>query len=185
MNSMALTVKQIEEALHRTKRAQRMIVGEGGHSEHPDCVRICIAWFSAQRRGKLTAHRPIKHIIEAWGGRYVSMLDVMTAADMLDLGSRYERLRISSKFVFPSVFRISEMGQAFAHPNYCSVHDLRAKSASEEILNYLEFYKSAEGGEDLEGATLTYTEVGRRLVAGRSGTEAHECYPWSLCVTAE
>jgi hypothetical protein len=54
------------------------------HHEHDDCIRIAYEWLDAQTKTKDVTKkgRPLKHIIEKWGGRYVSQDDVEVAAQM-------------------------------------------------------------------------------------------------------
>ena len=50
--------------------------------EHDDCIYITYQWLDAQRKLKGLANKRIalKHVIENWGGRYVSQSDVEIAA---------------------------------------------------------------------------------------------------------
>lgn len=90
--------------------------------EHPDCVRIAGEWLDAQRRTKTTTTArwpaPLKHLIEAWGLRYVTEDDVTTAARLLCLRGRYPFFNIRSELTLPSCERLCGIGEAGAHPGY-------------------------------------------------------------------
>lgn len=91
------------------------------HHEHPDCIRIAFEWLSAQTliekpNGK---KRALKHLIENWGGRYVSTSDVEVAATMLPgLYGEYPCYNISSRLVEPSQSRLEGVGEAHTHSKH-------------------------------------------------------------------
>lgn len=55
---------------------------DGHHHEYNDCIRIAYEWLDAQKKTKGTTRTgfALKHLIEQWGGRYVSTSDVCVAA---------------------------------------------------------------------------------------------------------
>jgi hypothetical protein len=89
-----------------------------GHFEHNDCIRMAYEWLDAQIKTKTRrmTHKPIKHIIEKWSGRYVSTSDVEVAAWLHpEIIGTYPNFNISSRLIFPSVFRLSGIGEAGKH----------------------------------------------------------------------
>lgn len=93
--------------------------------EHPDCIRIAYEWLDAQKKtkGKTTKVNPLKHLIERWGGRYVSTSDVEVAAMMHpDVKGEYPHFNISARLTEPSKKRLSGIGEAFKH-DYHAQHD--------------------------------------------------------------
>lgn len=109
-----LTDEEIEAAKART----RYSLSEGPHHEHNDCIRIAYEWLDAQAKLKAPnarRSRPLKHIIEKWGGRYVSTTDVDVAAELHpDVHGRYPHFNISSRLTRPSDVRLSGIGEAFS-----------------------------------------------------------------------
>jgi hypothetical protein len=109
-----LTDQQIEDA----KLKVTYSLEEGGHHEHPDCIRIAYEWLDAQikTKGPNKSHRSIKHYVEGWGGRYVSRTDVDVAAFLHpEIKGTYPFFNISSKLTLPSELRLSGIGEAHAH----------------------------------------------------------------------
>lgn len=90
------------------------------YHEHPDCIAICRQWLLAQRRTARAARtfRPIKHLIESWGGRYVSRDDVIEAARQLGIGGSYPRFRINDRLVLPDAARLVGIGEALTQMSY-------------------------------------------------------------------
>ena len=89
-----------------------------GHFEHNDCIRMAYEWLDAQvkTKNRRMTHNPIKHIIEKWGGRYVSTSDVEVAAWLHpDIIGTYPNFNISSRLTLPSVVRLSGIGEAGKH----------------------------------------------------------------------
>ena len=85
------------------------------HHEHDDCIRIAYEWLDAQVKIKGTVGHsfPIKHMIEKWGGRYVSQSDVEVAAAMHpDIRGEYPRFNISSRLTRPSDARLKGISEA-------------------------------------------------------------------------
>ena len=85
-----------------------------------DGVLVAYQWLSAQDRiSRCTrAWKPLKHIIEAWGGVYVSKDDVSTAARMLGLQGTYPHFNISARLVWPNEERLSGIRKALTMLNY-------------------------------------------------------------------
>jgi len=100
--------------------------------EHPDCIRIAYEWLDAQLKTKNPTYKMIslKHIIEKWGGRYVSRNDVEVAATLLGLNGSYPRYQISAKLTRPSDNRLKLIKEA------------RTQSYKED--SYLTVYKRTE-----------------------------------------
>lgn len=106
-----LTDDQIEKAI------QKLALKNANH-EHHDCVRISYEWLAAQKKLKHPRRlsRPLKHIIESWGGRYVSQSDVEIAAYLhKDISGEYPNYNISALLVQPSVKRLEGIGEALTH----------------------------------------------------------------------
>jgi hypothetical protein len=86
--------------------------------EHPDCIRIAYEWLDAQKilKHPRRSSRPLKHIIEKWGGRYVSQSDVEVAAYLhKDISGDYPNYNISARLVQPSTVRLMGIGEALTH----------------------------------------------------------------------
>lgn len=104
-----LTAQEIDDAKKSTE-----YTGEA-HHEHDDCVRIAYGWLDAQRKiGAPTSKtRPLKHIIEKWGGRYVSQSDVEVAAHIHpEIFGRYPHYNIGAKLVQPLFSRLDGVSEA-------------------------------------------------------------------------
>ena len=100
-----ITAEQIEEAKKRTAYAHPGEV----HHQHDDCIRIAYEWLDAQTKTKGTTRtaRALKHLIEDWGGRYVSQSDVEVAAALHPaIKGRYPYYNISKKSIRPSELEI-------------------------------------------------------------------------------
>ncbi|QKC86670.1 hypothetical protein EB232_33305 [Mesorhizobium sp. NZP2077] len=83
--------------------------------EHDDCIRIAYEWLDAQTKTKgiVQQTRPLKHIIQKWGGRYVSQSDVEVAAHMHpDIIGTYPRYNISARLVQPRETRLAGISEA-------------------------------------------------------------------------
>ncbi len=94
-----------------------------GLHQHPDCVRLCVEWLSAQNPARRATGYAlaIKHMIEAWAGRYVSQSDVEAAAALIGLKGSYPRFWFKAgALVYPSQNRLRGMGEAGKHLNYRS-----------------------------------------------------------------
>lgn len=92
------------------------------YTESFDSVRIAYAWLDAQIKLKTVNKkhtRPLKHIIESWGGRYVSADDVIVAAMLHpNIKGKYPHFNISSKLISPDTSRLKDISEAGLHPNY-------------------------------------------------------------------
>lgn len=63
--------------------------------------------------------QPIKHIIEAWGGRYVSQDDVQLAAALHpNIRGKYPNYNISSRLVRPLRARLNGISEAGTQAGY-------------------------------------------------------------------
>lgn len=110
-----LSSQQIEDAKGRTFHTLPN-VPYGNH----DSVRIAYEWLDAQTKTKRPVRlaRPLKHIIEAWGGAYVSWTDVEVAAQMLGLRGRYPYFNISARLTEPHPRRMKDIATAIADSGY-------------------------------------------------------------------
>ena len=74
----------------------------------------------------------LKHIIEAWGGRYVSTSDVEVAATLHpEIRGTYPHFNISARLTEPSKNRLAGISEAFKH-DYNARHDPKTYSVQEE-----------------------------------------------------
>lgn len=118
--TLVLTDEQIEIA----KRKAKYSYSDTLH-EHPDCIRIAYEWLDAQKKTKRVMRKtvPLKHLIEKWGGRYVSTSDVEVAAQMHpNIKGAYPHFNISARLTEPSKKRLESIPEAFKH-NYHDRHD--------------------------------------------------------------
>jgi hypothetical protein len=93
--------------------------------QHDDCIRICFEWLDAQKiiKSKCKHQFAIKHLIEQWAGRYVSMSDVEVAAKIHpQIIGIYPHYNISSKLVEPDKTRLKNIVEANKHEGYKSLH---------------------------------------------------------------
>lgn len=91
------------------------------HHQHNDCIRIAYEWLDAQTKTRKHSSKcpPLKHIIEAWGGRYVSQSDVEVAAFMHPrIHGDYPRYNLSSRMIRPCNSRLAYISEAGRHPHY-------------------------------------------------------------------
>ena len=105
-----------DETIERAKNEFRGSYTEIAHHEHNDCIRIAYEWLDAQKKIKGTTHRSfaLKHIIEKWGGRYVSQSDVEIAAHLHpDVIGTYPMFNISSRLTRPNDRRLIGVSEAF------------------------------------------------------------------------
>jgi len=89
--------------------------------EHNDCVRIAYEWLDAQMKtkGATKKIRAVKHIIESWGGRYVSTDDVQVAAWLHpEIRGTYPYYNISARLTRPSTKRLMTISEADKHTHY-------------------------------------------------------------------
>ncbi len=133
-----LSDSQINEAKNRAP------LQLNGHFEHNDCIRMAYEWLDAQVKTKTQrkTFNPIKHIIEKWSGRYVSQSDVEVAAWLHpDIIGTYPNFNISSRLTFPSVFRLSGIGEAGKHNPIGAHYNADTYSANEGPLDGLESFE--------------------------------------------
>lgn len=111
-----------DEEIEVGKTCTTYSLREGPHHEHPDCIRMAYEWLDAQPKLKTPnkrQHLALKHIIERWGGRYVSTTDVDVAAQMHpDIIGEYPYFNLSSKLVWPNERRLETIGEAGKHGHY-------------------------------------------------------------------
>jgi hypothetical protein len=108
-----LTTEQIAEA----KRSCRYLHPTEVFHEHDDCIRLAYEWLDAQnvRATPGDKHRPLKHIIEKWAGRYVSQSDVEVAATMHPrIQGKYPNFNLSARLVLPSDRRLEGVSEALS-----------------------------------------------------------------------
>jgi hypothetical protein len=102
------------------------------YHEHNDCIRIAYVWLDAQKKTKRPTKydRAIKHIIEAWGGRYVSQTDVEVAAALHpDICGTYPNFNISAHLIRPARSRLEAISEAGTQPEYLNNYqDVYSKS---------------------------------------------------------
>jgi hypothetical protein len=83
--------------------------------EHDDSICIAYQWLDGQRKLKNLACNwgPLKHVIENWGGRYVSQADVEVAAHLHpEIWGKYPRYNIPHRLTLPAERRLSDIGTA-------------------------------------------------------------------------
>lgn len=122
-----------DEDIQKAKNTTNYGSYEEAHHEHNDCIRIAFAWLDAQAKtkGSTTKTFPVKHIIEKWGGRYVSTTDVMVAAHMHpDVKGKYPHFNISARLTEPSKERLKGVAEAFTQ-GYHERHDPKVYSRKE------------------------------------------------------
>ncbi len=98
------------------------------HHEHNDCIRIAYEWLDAQKKTKgiSVKGKALKHLIEYWGGRYVSTSDVCVAAELhSDIHGKYPRFNISTRLTEPSITRLNDIPEAMTH-HYRDHHKSRS-----------------------------------------------------------
>ena len=105
------------EEIAKGRSEVRYSLAEGGHHEHDDCIRIAYEWLDAQKKtkGKIKTRFALKHLIEKWGGRYVSTSDVDVAAHLHpEVEGTYPYFNISSRLTLPSDERLKGIGESFS-----------------------------------------------------------------------
>lgn len=116
--------KDIVTAKHRTQYTL-----DSEHHEHNDCIRIAYQWLDAQKKLKRKTSTPneLKHLIEKWGGRYVSTSDVCVAAELHpEIHGVYPFFNISSRLTEPATERLIDISEAMKHGNYRESYDSTA-----------------------------------------------------------
>jgi hypothetical protein len=109
-----LTDEQIEAAKCNVKYSAT----QSPHHEHNDCIRIAYEWLDAQPviTKASSKGRPLKHLIEKWGGRYISRSDVEVAAFLhAEIRGDYPLYNIGARLVEPSIIRLEGISEAFTH----------------------------------------------------------------------
>lgn len=128
---MFLTAEQIERAKLETTfgspRADR-------RHEHDDCIRIAFAWLDAQNTVKGKGRNiALKHVIEAWGCRYISESDVEVAAYLHPrIQGKYPRFNLSARLIEPHPDRLKDIGEANKHPGYRKERSSRIYAREED-----------------------------------------------------
>lgn len=108
---------------------------EDQHHEHNDCIRIAYEWLDAQKKTKNTTKKlyTLKHLIEKWGGRYVSTSDVCVAAELHpEIHGIYPFFNISARLTEPSTQRLYGISEAMKHDNYRNSYDPKAYKVHEQ-----------------------------------------------------
>lgn len=120
------TTAEIRQAI-RELHARGVFHPAGYYSESPDSVRIAYQWLDAQLTRKTPAqwfHFPLKHVVESWGGRYVSKHDVITASYLHPrITGLYPDFNLSRRLTLPSVQRLEGIAEAFTHRQYLGSYD--------------------------------------------------------------
>lgn len=81
------------------------------HSSN-DRIRAAYEWLDAQQKTRkaISAHYPIKHMIESWAGFYVSRDDVEIAASLMcGVWGEYPYFNIRKALVLPSKRRLEHL----------------------------------------------------------------------------
>ncbi|GEP12545.1 hypothetical protein MMMDOFMJ_3147 [Methylobacterium gnaphalii] len=113
------------EQIARAKREFQYSAPGNIHHEHDDCIRIAYEWLDAQIKLGRTqrGYVALKHIIEEWGGRYVSQNDVEIAAHLHpEVRGIYPAFNLSRKAVEPCTSRLKGIEQANRMPGYRDNH---------------------------------------------------------------
>lgn len=111
-----LTRKQIANA-----KKQVPYTFKNPRHEHDDCIRIAYEWLDAQIKTDevlLKKNHAIKHIIEIWADRYISISDVEIAAFLHPrIRGKYPHFNIASILIEPSPERLKDIPEAYTQ-NY-------------------------------------------------------------------
>jgi len=111
--------RTIIAAIPSVKTAERL-------HEHLDCIRISFEWLDAQTKLKRAGGNSIelKHMIENWGGRYVSQSDVEVAAFLHPgVTGMYPTFNLSAQLIEPSIERLNSIPEAMTQLRYRERHD--------------------------------------------------------------
>ena len=123
-----LTNEQIEEAKKKTDYSSKVSHG------HHDCIRIAYEWLDAQKKVKSIrmCYHPLKHLIEAWGGLYVSQADVEVAATLHpEIRGEYPNFNLSLRLTEPADARLQHIELVFSHKNKMENHNPKAYKVKE------------------------------------------------------
>ena len=109
----SLTDAQISDAIEVVRARD----SRDFYIESLDTVRIAYEWLDAQRVRKSSGpFMPLKHVIEAWGARYVSTSAVQVAAYLHPrIAGRYPGFNLSSRFTRPNRSRLAGIREAGIH----------------------------------------------------------------------
>jgi len=109
-----ITDAQIEEAKKNTQYSLSKPV-----HKHNDRIRIAYEWLDAQKKIKTSKRRlfhGVKHLIEAWAGRYISTSDVEVAATLHpDIQGEYPSFNLSSRLTEPALSRLNDIKEVLSH----------------------------------------------------------------------
>ena len=146
--------------------------------QHNDCIRIAYEWLDAQKKikSKIKEQYPIKHMIENWAGRSVSITDVDIASYLHKaISGEYPYYNISSKLTEPFIGRLENIGEAFKHNNYRENHNSSSYSFYEpkSFIEFLFFIKNRKkkfnGDYSCDFATDTLSDNERPLNNSKKG----------------
>jgi len=115
-----ITDEEIEQA-----KSQTTYTLDSQLHEHNDCIRIAYQWLDAQKNTKRINPKgyALKHMIEKWGGRYISTSDVCVAAQLHPaIEGKYPQFNISARLTEPSLERLKGIPEAMKHQNYRESH---------------------------------------------------------------
>lgn len=134
MNSLS---QYTDEQLHAAYLAQIKPGHRVGKFDLPTTamrIRIAAEFLNAQKRRKKPSFRflPMKHIIEAWAGHFISQGDVEVAAKLVGLCGTYPLFNLSLKLVVPNPDLLAEIPCAYRQPNYCEYFSGRFFGKSQE-----------------------------------------------------
>lgn len=152
---MSLTIQQIEEAKRHT------VYTDEAYHEHPDCIRIAVAWLAAQKRLKHPAKKgccfALKHVIESWAGRYISSSDVEVAAHLLGLKGEYPDYNFSRRLTRPGLWRLEGIESAMTMENYLGQYEDAYSSLETEPGKIIKAEEGHRGKQtaDTSGKTTT------------------------------
>lgn len=124
---------QIREAKSRT------IYTAHPHHEDEDCIRIAYEWLDAPKKlarsNSKMGRYALKHIIENWGGRYVSQTDVDVAATLHpEISGSYPRYNISIRLIRPSSERLKNIPAAYTQDYGERYQDVYVSEENIEII---------------------------------------------------
>lgn len=118
-------ILMITDAEIEVAKANTAYTLDSHHHENNDCIRIAYEWLDAQKKTKGISSKgnALKHLIENWGGRYVSTSDVCVAAQLHpEIRGEYPRFNISARLTEPLITRLDNIPEAMTH-NYRKNHN--------------------------------------------------------------